>query len=56
MFGLRFARYFGLAKTTLEHLLCATAMNYVRIDRWLNGSPLAKTRKSKLLPFAPVMA
>ena len=56
VFGMRVARYFGLAKTKLEHLLCASAMNFVRIDNWLNGSSHAKTRKSKLVRVAPVMA
>jgi transposase len=55
-FGIRVARYFGLAKTKLEHLLCAAAMNFVRIDRWLAGTPLAKTRKSKLAHFAVAVA
>ncbi len=56
VFGMRVARYFGLAKTKLEHLLCASAMNFVRIDNWLNGSSHAMTRKSKLVRVAPVMA
>jgi transposase len=55
-FGIRIARYFGLAKTKLEHLLCAAAMNFVRIDKWLTGTPHAKTRKSKLAHFAAAWA
>lgn len=45
-FGLRRSRYFGLAKTHLQHVLTAVAINFTRIVRWLDGQPLAKTRKS----------
>jgi len=45
-FGLRRARYIGLAKTHLQHVLTATAMNYVRVNQWLQEKPLAKTRQS----------
>jgi transposase len=47
--GLRRARYIGLAKTHLQHLLTATAVNLLRVAAWLIGRPLARTRKS---PFA----
>ncbi len=43
---LRRSRYMGLAKTTLQHVLTAVALNFVRIVRWLDGQPLAKTRQS----------
>ena len=46
---LRRSRYIGLAKTHLQHILIAFAMNFVRIARWINGVPLAQTRIS---PFA----
>jgi transposase len=45
-FGLRHARYFGFLKTRLQHVLTATALNFVRLGEWLAGTPLAKTRKS----------
>jgi Transposase DDE domain len=45
-FGLRRARYFGWLKTHLQHVLTATALNFVRVGEWLAGTPLAKTRKS----------
>ena len=45
-FGLRRARYIGHAKTHLQHLLIATAMNLVHIGLWLAGVPLAQTRQS----------
>jgi transposase len=50
--GLRFARYWGLAKTRLQHLLTATALDYLRMADWLMAVPRAATRKSKLKTFA----
>ncbi len=44
--GLRRARYRGLAKTHLQHVLTATAINLLRIAAWLDGAPLAPTRCS----------
>jgi transposase len=44
--GLRRARYIGEAKTHLQHVLTAAAINFVRIGNWLMGKPLAKTRTS----------
>lgn len=57
--GLRHARYVGLAKTHLQSLLTATALNLVRILNWVLGVPLARTRASRfqqLLSPQPVMA
>ena len=45
-FGLRKCRYFGLAKTSLQEILAATAMNMIRAYYWFAGRPLAKTRLS----------
>ena len=45
-FQLRQCRYRGLAKTSLQHLLSAAAMNLERIYAWLEEIPLAKTRVS----------
>src|SRR5205085_11552102 len=45
-FGLRAARYRGLAKARLQHLLTAAAINFVRLDAWLAGRPRAATRPS----------
>ena len=50
---LRRTRYNGLAKTRLQHLLTATAINLKRIFRWLVGIPMDATRVSR---FAWVMA
>lgn len=43
---LRRSRYLGLAKTHLQNLLVATALNVRRISAWLQGVPLAQTRRS----------
>ncbi|PZP42893.1 MAG: hypothetical protein DI601_16925 [Azospirillum brasilense] len=45
-FGLRRSRYFAQAKTHLQHVATAAAMNLVRLVRWINGEPLAPTRQS----------
>jgi transposase len=49
---LRHARYRGLAKTHLQHVLTASAMNVVRAVRWLEGEPLAQARVSPLMALA----
>ena len=41
--GLRRTRYRGEAKTHLQHLMTATAMNVVRLVRWLDGESKAAT-------------
>jgi hypothetical protein len=51
-FGLRRSRYIGQAKTHLQHLITAAAINFVRVDRWLSGVPRAQTRHS---PFVTLM-
>jgi transposase len=52
-FGLRQARYRGLAKTHLQHLATAAAMNVARLADWLNGIPRAPTRCSHFAALAP---
>ena len=52
-FGLRSARYIGLNKVHLQHILTATAMNVVRLFAWFEGVPLAKTRVSSFAKLAP---
>jgi transposase len=49
---LRRARYIGLAKTHLGHILTALAVNLLRIGAWLAEVPRAKTRRSA---FATLM-
>lgn len=43
-YGRRHARYIGEAKTSLQHVLTAAAINVVRMGNWLMKKPLAKTR------------
>jgi transposase len=45
-YGLRHARYSGGAKTPLQQVWTAAAINFVRIGNWLMKKPLAKTRTS----------
>ena len=45
-FGLRRSRYSGHAKTHLQHVFTAVAMNWVRVYAWLEDRPLAPTRHS----------
>ena len=45
--GLRRCRYIGLAKTRLQHVITAAAINLVRVAEWFAGTPVAKTRRSR---------
>jgi transposase len=40
--GLRRCRYIGLAKTRLQHVLTAAAVNLVRVAEWCAETPVAK--------------
>ena len=51
-FGLRHCRYVGLAKTRLQHLATAAAINIDRLAAWLDGQPHAKTRLSRFAALA----
>lgn len=44
--GLRRTRYRGLAKTHLQHVITAAAINLLRIAAWASGTPVAQTRCS----------
>jgi transposase len=46
-FDLRWARYRGLAKTRLQHILIALALNLWRLVTWWRERPRAQTRKSR---------
>ncbi|MGW3691983.1 IS1182 family transposase [Streptomyces sp. NPDC005125] len=46
--GLRRTRYRDLPATRLGHVFAATALNLIRIDRWLTGTPLGGTHTSRL--------
>ena len=50
--GLRRTRYRGLAKTHLQHVLTAAALNVARVVAWLNQTPRAKTRSSHFAALA----
>ena len=52
-FGLRRTRYWGLAKTHLQHVATAAAINVERIVAWLDERPLAPTRTSRFAALAP---
>ena len=43
---MRRSRYIGLARTHLQHLLTATALNLLRAVAWLDTTPRATTRPS----------
>jgi len=48
----RHARYKGLARTHLQHVATAVAINVVRIGDWLTGERPARTRVAPLLALA----
>jgi transposase len=50
--GERQCRYIGQAKTQLQHVLTATALNLVRVAAWLKGTPRATTRPSAFTALA----
>ena len=50
---MRRSRYIGLAKTHLQHIFIATAMNLWRIVDWLNEVPLSKTRQAAFVRLMP---
>lgn len=52
VFGLRRARYRGIAKVHLQHVAVAAALNLDRIAAWLQGRPLAPTRRSRFAALA----
>ncbi|CAG1771069.1 hypothetical protein BAC3_01530 [uncultured bacterium] len=51
--GARRNRYIGQAKTNLQQIFTAVAINLIRVDAWLKQIPLAPTRLS---PFARLYA
>lgn len=50
--GMRRARYIGLAKTHLQHIIIAAAINLHRLADWVNETPRATTRQSPLAVLA----
>ena len=55
-FGLRRTRYWGVAKTHLQHVAIAAAINIDRLVAWLDGQPRAQTRTSRFAALAPAGA
>ena len=52
-FGLRRSRYVGEAKTHLQHLMIAVALNIVRLFSWSEDRPREQTRCSRFAALAP---
>src|SRR5215213_4913906 len=55
-FGLRRSRYVGLAKTGLQQVCTAAAMNVSRVVRWLEGRARARTRVTRFAALKLVAA
>lgn len=53
-FGLRQSRYIGLAKTHLQHIATAAAINLSRLFNWLRAVPRAQTRQSRFSALKPL--
>jgi transposase len=53
--GLRRSRYVGLAKTHLQHVITAAAINLVRVAEWFAGTPVARTRVSRFAALQPAV-
>ncbi len=55
-FGLRRSRYRGMAKTHLQNVATATAINLVRFSDWVMNKPRSKTRISQFARLKPEVA
>ena len=55
-FELRQTRYIGLARTHLQHILTAIAINIVRLVAWWGGAQHSRTRISHFAALAPAFA
>ena len=51
--GLRRSRYIGIAKTHLQHVFTAVAINLRRLAAWFEGTPRGQTRCSRFAALAP---
>jgi Transposase DDE domain len=54
--GLRRSRYLGLARTHLQHIATAVAINLVRLGEWWAGHAKAPTRCSQFAALKPAAA
>jgi transposase len=50
--GLRRSRYIGVARTHLQHVITAAALNLVRVMDWMAEVPRATTRTSRFAALA----
>ena len=50
---LRHTRYLGLARTHLQQIIIAVALNLLRMLAWLHEVPRAPTRVSRFAALAP---
>lgn len=50
---MRQSRYIGIAKTHLQHLITAAALNLMRVVEWFSDPTLAQTRISRFAHLAP---
>lgn len=53
-FGLRHSRYIGLAKTHVQHIATAAAINLSRFFDWCNARPRSQTRISRFAALQPL--
>jgi hypothetical protein len=53
-FGVRHCRYIGLAKTHLQHIATAAAINLSRLFDWLRTVPRSQTRQSRFAALKPL--
>jgi transposase len=51
-FGLRRSRYRGLARTHLQHVATAAAIDLARLGDWFRAIPRAATRTSRFATLA----
>jgi transposase len=54
-FGLRHCRYIGLAKTHLQHIATAAAINFSRLFDWLRAVSRSPTRPSRFAALKPLV-
>ena len=52
-YQLRYCRYIGLAKTLLQHVITAAAINLSRMWDWWQDVPRSQTRVSRFARLAP---
>jgi L-asparaginase/Glu-tRNA(Gln) amidotransferase subunit D len=41
-------------KTSLQHVFTAAAINFIRLDAFLEGTKTTKTRTSRFAAFVPI--